>query len=130
MKKINILIAEDNRINQVVTQKILEREGFSVSVVETGLEAVKAVKNNRYDVVLMDIQMPEMNGYEATAEIRKQQQGDDESPVIIALTASGMETEKKACMDAGMDGYLSKPINKNKLIKTLMELEGDIFHTA
>lgn len=117
-----ILVAEDNHINQTVARKILEKEGFTVDIVETGTEAVKAVEEKDYAFVLMDIQMPEMDGYEATSIIRETEKISGEHIPIIALTASAMEEDRQLCFDAGMDDYMSKPVDKEKLMRTLREI--------
>ncbi|WP_138429755.1 response regulator [Fodinibius saliphilus] len=114
-----ILVAEDNEINQMVATKILEKEGLDVEIVENGLEAVKAVKENDYAFVLMDIQMPEMDGYDATRAIREMEEETGKHIPIIALTASAMEEDRKLCLDAGMDDYVPKPVDREYLMKAL-----------
>ncbi|GAA5520775.1 response regulator [Aliifodinibius salicampi] len=121
LEKLHILVAEDNKINQIVARKILEKEGFEVDIVETGTEAVKAVEDKDYAFVLMDIQMPEMDGYDATKLIREAEENSDEHIPIIALTASAMEEDRDLCFQAGMDDYVSKPVDKNELIRALKE---------
>jgi CheY-like chemotaxis protein len=115
------LVAEDNEINQMVARKILEKEGFEVDIVETGTDAVKAVEENEYAFVLMDIQMPEMDGYEATSVIRETEKVSGEHIPIIALTASAMEEDRQLCFDAGMDDYVPKPVDKEDLLRALRE---------
>ncbi|WP_445664957.1 response regulator [Fodinibius sp. AD559] len=121
-KSLRILVAEDNKVNQMVTTKMLEKEGFVVDIVETGAEAIESMKKNKYDLILMDIQMPEMDGYEATEEIRKIEKGTDKHMPVIALTASAMEKDRKLCLQAGMDDYIAKPVDKQDLIKTIKEV--------
>lgn len=116
-----ILVAEDNKINQVVALKILEKEGFEVEIVENGVEAVKAVEKNNYSFVLMDIQMPEMDGYKATSLIREMETVTGKHTPIIALTASAMEEDRKLCFEAGADDFISKPIDKKNLLRAMRE---------
>lgn len=116
---LKILIAEDNMINQIVARKILEKEGFEVDIAETGKQAVDAVKNGNYSFVFMDIQMPEMDGYEATRTIRELEKGTERHTPIIALTASAMEKDREKCLRVGMDEYLPKPIEKEELLRVL-----------
>jgi len=121
-KSLRILVAEDNEVNQIVTTKMLEKEGFIVDIVETGTAAVERVKKNECDLVLMDIQMPEMDGYEATEVIRKMEKGTDKHIPIIALTASAMEKDRDLCFKAGMDDYIAKPVDKQDLIKKIKKV--------
>jgi signal transduction histidine kinase/AmiR/NasT family two-component response regulator len=118
-RELKILVAEDNQVNQKVARKLLESEGFEVDMVDNGLEAVKAVKNENYDIVLMDLQMPEMDGYEATSAIRKMEETTEDHIPIIALTASALDKDKKVSLKTGMDGYVTKPVNKNQLMEEL-----------
>jgi CheY-like chemotaxis protein/HPt (histidine-containing phosphotransfer) domain-containing protein len=115
-----ILLAEDNVINQQVAKHLLKVLGFDVDIVSNGLEAVKAMEQVRYDLVLMDCQMPEMDGYEATAIIRDaQSQVLDHRTPIIAVTAHAMEADKEKCLKAGMDDYLPKPMRLEDLKKMI-----------
>lgn len=126
--KLNILIAEDNQINQIVAKKILEKEGFEVDIVDTGKRAVEAVQKKEYAFVFMDIQMPEMDGYEATRTIRKLEENSDNHVPIIALTASAMEEDRKKCLNVGMDEYLAKPIEKEELIRVLKKTARNLYN--
>jgi len=118
---LKILVAEDNAVNQIVAQKMLGRMGFQADVVGNGSEAVKAVEKNNYHAVLMDVQMPEMDGYEATSAIRSMEKKTGEHIPIIALTASAMQGDKDLCIESGMDDYLSKPIIKADLEQKVLK---------
>ncbi len=113
-----ILIAEDNEINQRVTRLQLERLGYQVDVVADGNQALTALSCQAYSLVLMDCQMPVMDGYTATAEIRRREHGTNYTPVI-ALTANAIEGEREKCRLSGMDDYISKPFRKDLLIETI-----------
>ena len=114
---LRILLADDNVINQKVALKMLERLGCRVDVAANGLEVLNAIQHVRYDVILMDVIMPEMDGIEATRKLRSKSQRYQ--PHIIALTASAMESDRKKCMDAGMDAYISKPVRMDEVEKAL-----------
>ena len=122
-----ILIAEDNEINQIVIGKLLGAEGYEYQFVDNGAQAVQAVQKNDYHLVLMDCQMPEMDGFEATRRIRQlEQAGQLASPSgqrlpIIALTANALKGDKQRCLDAGMDGYQTKPLNAEQLIHAVQK---------
>lgn len=107
---LRILLAEDNEVNQKFAMRALSRDGHSVTVVGNGKEAVNTWQNGSFDLVLMDVQMPEMDGYQATAEIRKREELLENHIPIIALTAHAMKGDREKCLDAGMDGYITKPI--------------------
>ncbi|MBN1277362.1 MAG: response regulator [Deltaproteobacteria bacterium] len=115
-----ILLAEDNPVNQKLALKLLEKFGYSADPVSTGQEAVDILKKKQYDLVLMDIQMPDMDGFEATAVIRDKTSGvlDNEIP-IIAMTAHAMKGDNQKCFDSGMNDYISKPIDAQLLIEKL-----------
>ncbi len=115
---LNILLVEDNLVNQKVALRTLERLGLSADVASNGIEALQLIDIKAYDIVLMDIQMPEMDGYDATRAIRRL---PIKQPAIIALTANAMEKDRQICLDAGMDDYLSKPYKAAQL--------GRILHT-
>ena len=120
LKGLRILVAEDNPTNQEVAQAVLEGAGIVVTVVNNGEEAVSAVRNTPFDAVLMDIQMPKMNGYDATRAIRDLPQGG--SIPIVAMTAHAMKGDEEKCLEAGMDGYIAKPVNQDRLFHTLWRL--------
>jgi CheY-like chemotaxis protein len=110
-----ILLAEDNPVNQMVAVRLLEKRGHQVTVAANGREAVAAVEREAFDLVLMDVQMPEMDGFAATAKIRKAEIGTGRHLPIFALTARAMKGDAERCLLAGMDGYLPKPINSADL---------------
>ena len=117
---IRILLAEDNIINQKVAQSILGKIGYKADVVANGIEAVKALEMINYDVVLMDCQMPEMDGFQATAIIRdKDSKVLNHAVPIIAMTANAMKGDREMCIEAGMDDYLAKPVKKDELAALL-----------
>jgi signal transduction histidine kinase/DNA-binding response OmpR family regulator len=122
---LHVLLAEDNRVNQLVAQRILEKLGCWTDIVENGREAVDAVARTQYDLVLMDIQMPVMDGFEATRLIR-QGETDGQHVPIIAMTAHAMQGDRERCLGAGMDGYVSKPVNVAGVANAIAELQGRI----
>ncbi|HTJ64352.1 MAG TPA: response regulator [Alphaproteobacteria bacterium] len=113
-----MLLAEDVKLNQILTQKLLARSGFQIDVVENGLQALEAVRNTDYDVILMDVEMPEMDGLAATKQIRAMP-APKSNVVIVALTAHAMNDAEKYFKAAGMDDYVSKPINFDILFTKL-----------
>lgn len=121
-KSFNILLAEDNDVNQRLAVKILEKYNHGVTVANNGLEALEAIKKRRYDVILMDVQMPVMGGFEATAKIREyeREEGLVRSP-IIALTAHAMLGDREKCIQAQMDEYLTKPLKQNQMMQTILK---------
>jgi len=112
---LSVLLVEDNAVNQRLAARLLEKRGHRVAVTANGREALAALEKDEYDLVLMDVQMPEMDGLEATAAIRKMEEGSSKHQTVIALTAHAMKGDEERCLAAGMDGYLSKPIRPAEL---------------
>jgi CheY-like chemotaxis protein len=112
-QSVRILLAEDNAINQMVARLMLKHAGFNVDLAKDGSEAVEAHSSNPYDVILMDCQMPGMDGWEATSRIRQLKQPQ---PFIIAVTANALVGDRERCLAAGMDDYLSKPFTAERLV--------------
>lgn len=117
-RRLRILLAEDNQINQMLALALLRRAGFHADVAVNGREALNAVAGGGYDVVLMDVHMPEMDGLEATRRIRALPAPLSATP-IVAMTASAMEEDRRRCMEAGMNGYVAKPIDEQELLGAL-----------
>jgi CheY-like chemotaxis protein len=117
MQNPRILLAEDNVSSQMVTLAMLKRLGYSADAVANGLEALQALGRQHYDIVLMDVRMPEMDGLEATRIIR--QRWPNRGPNIIAITAHALQDDKEKCLEAGMDDYISKPVKVEELARVL-----------
>ncbi len=118
-RPLRVLLAEDNRVNQQVALKLLSRLGYRADLAANGAEALAALRRQSYDLILMDVQMPEMDGLEATRQIRREFR---QQPYIIALTASALERDRTACYEAGMDSYLSKPFRLNDLVEAIRQI--------
>jgi signal transduction histidine kinase/CheY-like chemotaxis protein len=118
-RKLRILLAEDNQVNQKVATALLAKQGHSVVVANDGREALSALAREGFDLVLMDVQMPGMGGFEATAAIREQEKNTGAHLPIIAMTAHAMKGDREKCLEAGMDGYVSKPINSAALLEAI-----------
>ncbi len=120
---LRILLADDNRVNQKVAARMLEKLGHTVTIAQNGYEAVRAWESQTLDLILMDVQMPGMDGFRATSEIRKRESAADTHTPIIALTAHALAGYRNRCLAAGMDGYLSKPIRADELKKEIQRLQ-------
>jgi len=116
-RSMTILLAEDNEVNRKLAVSILEKHGHMVTTARNGLEALSVLENQHFDVILMDIQMPEMDGLEATAAIREQEKETGEHIRIVAMTAHAMKGDRELCLESGMDDYISKPINASELLE-------------
>lgn len=118
-KTLTVLLAEDNLVNQKLASRLLEKRNHTVTIVSNGKEALAALERNRYDLVLMDVQMPEMDGLEATTILREREQATGNHQPVVAMTALAMSGDRERCITAGMDGYLSKPIRPQELDQIL-----------
>ena len=118
-RRLRILVAEDNPVNQLLATRLLEKRGHAVVVAGTGKDAVAAMEQQQFDIVLMDVQMPEMDGLTATRTIRKNEHESRKHIPIIAMTAHAMVGDKELCLAAGMDGYLSKPLHPSELFAVI-----------
>lgn len=107
--ELSVLLVEDNAMNQVLMKHFFERLGITYQLAQNGQEALETIKKNHYDVVFMDIQVPVMDGYTATRKVREEVP-KDRQPYIVALTANAMKGDEEQCLQAGMDAYLSKPV--------------------
>jgi signal transduction histidine kinase/ActR/RegA family two-component response regulator len=115
----SILLVEDNPINQTIAARILERRGHTVTLAENGRQAVELARDGAFDLILMDIEMPGMDGFAATAEIRRQQKSTGRSIAIVAMTAYAMSGDREKCLAAGMDGYIAKPVHPAELMRAV-----------
>ncbi|HQX50616.1 MAG TPA: response regulator [Planctomycetaceae bacterium] len=119
---LRILLAEDNLVNQKLAVRLLEKRGHHVTVANNGREAIDAIEHNQFDVVLMDVQMPEMDGFEATRLIRENEQDTERHLPIVAMTAHAMKGDRERCLEVGMDGYISKPLHPTELFEVVESL--------
>ena len=117
-------LVEDNRFNQVLARELLEKRGHTVSVAENGREALEALEEVACDFILMDVQMPIMDGFETTAAILAREEEPGGHVPIIGLTAHAMTGDRERCLEAGMDGYVPKPIQPDELFAAIGELAG------
>jgi two-component system, sensor histidine kinase and response regulator len=124
-----VLLVEDNQVNQAVAAAMLRGRGYQVDVVDNGLQALEAVDRKAYAAVLMDCQMPVMDGYTATSELRRRENGGPHLPVI-ALTAHVLDGERERCAAAGMDGFLAKPVHADEMAAELERFTGRVIDTA
>ena len=127
---LHILLAEDNKVNQILAVALLAKKGHQVDIAVNGIEAVEMVEAGAYDLVLMDVQMPEMDGLEATRAIRASEEGTERHIPIIAMTARAMKGDRERCLDAGMDDYVSKPISPADLDTAVRRASGEDPETA
>lgn len=118
-RKLHFLLAEDDLVNQKVAEKVLSRAGFTIEIASNGQEAVEAFKQKSFDAILMDVHMPVLDGYQATQQIREFEDQNGGHIQIIAMTASVMSGDMEKCLDAGMDDYMSKPIDIVELNRKL-----------
>ena len=119
VRLLSVLMADDTRANQRLVLYILAKRGHVVAMAETGKQAVDLLSRQDFDVVLMDLQMPVMDGFQATAAIRKLSDATKANVPIVAVTGRDLAGDREQCMLAGMDGYLSKPINRDELIEAV-----------
>ena len=122
-----MLLVEDNAVNQTLAIRLLEKRGYVCPVAGDGREALSALEKDNFDVVLMDIQMPEMDGFEATAAIREKEKHSGQHIPIIAMTANALKGDQERCLEAGMDGYIAKPIRTKELfaaIEAILDRKG------
>jgi CheY-like chemotaxis protein len=117
----HILLVEDNLVNQKLARRLLENGGHTVTCASDGAQALEACETGRFDAILMDIQMPVMDGFEATAELRRREQATGRHTPVLALTANAMQGDRERCLSAGMDGYVTKPINTVELLQSIAE---------
>lgn len=116
---LSILIAEDNSVNQILIERILSKLGYRTDTACNGIQALNALAVKNYDVVLMDVRMPEMDGFEATQAIRRM--GIITQPFIIAMTANAMSNDREECLEIGMNEYISKPVRLNEITEKLIK---------
>jgi len=123
-RSLHVLLAEDNAVNQVLATSLLKKHGHRVSVAADGLEALEVLERERIDLVLMDVHMPKLGGYETARRIRASEHGTGRHLPIIALTAQAMNGDREKCLEAGMDGYVSKPLRLAELFTVMNQLLG------
>jgi two-component system, sensor histidine kinase and response regulator len=123
---LRILVAEDNVVNQALILRLMEKAGHTVKLAGNGHEALRAAEDNAFDLIFMDIQMPDMDGFSATAAIREQERRSGGHIPIVAMTAHAMKGDAEKCLAAGMDGYVSKPIDRTKLFGVIAQVTGAV----
>jgi len=121
-RNLHILLAEDNLVNQRLAARLIEKRGHTTVVVNNGREALKALERQTFDLMLVDVQMPDMDGFEATTAIREKEKVTGSHLPIIAMTAHAMKGDRERCLAAGMDDYVSKPIHPTELFRAIEEL--------
>jgi CheY-like chemotaxis protein len=129
IRPLQILLAEDNKVNQALATRLLKKWGHAVTLVENGMQAVDAFSDGSFDLILMDVQMPEMDGLEAATAIRIKERATGEHVPIIALTAHALNGDRERCLAAGMDGYVTKPLSRKELqiaIESLISMHEEI----
>jgi CheY-like chemotaxis protein len=126
---LRILLAEDNLVNQKLAIRLLEQMGYRTDLASNGVEALESVARQTYDVVLMDVQMPEMDGLEASRRMTANHAAEDR-PRIIAMTANAMQGDREMCLAAGMDDYIAKPIRVDRLIRALLNVPPNVKETT
>jgi len=119
---LNILIAEDDAVNQHLIRRVIEAMGHQITLCEDGQRAVDAFEVAKFDLVLMDVRMPNLNGFEATKEIRRLEEGTSSHTPIIAMTAHAMKGDRQRCLDAGMDDYIAKPLKADALHQVIQRV--------
>jgi CheY-like chemotaxis protein len=121
IKNIRILLAEDNMVNQILIKKVVEKAGYQLELANNGIQALESLSRSKFDLVLMDVQMPDMNGFEATKEIIRIYQED--RPKILAITAGSFGEDEQYCLDAGMDDTLEKPFKIEQLNEKMQKFK-------
>ncbi len=130
-RRLLILVAEDNAVNQQLVRRLLEKRGHTVVLADNGHEALQTMEQHDFDLVLMDVQMPGMDGFEATAEIRRRENAGGPHRIIVAMTAHAMKGDRERCLERGMDDYIAKPLQTRELDEILAKLEsGEISRRA
>src|SRR5205807_6172015 len=120
--RLRILVAEDNAVNQLLAVRLLEKRGHAVMVAETGTAALEILSRQSFDLVLLDVQMPEINGLEVTREVSRLDQMTGQHVPIVAMTAHAMVGDKESCLEAGMDDYVAKPLQAKELFAVMENL--------
>ncbi len=118
-RRLKILVVEDNLVNQTLAVRLLEKRGYSVSVCGNGNEAFQALEKDSFDIILMDVEMPEMNGFDATRIIREKEKVSGKHIPIVAMTAHAMNGDRERCLASGMDAYISKPVSSEELFSII-----------
>ncbi|MGA2182322.1 MAG: response regulator [Bryobacteraceae bacterium] len=122
-RQLRVLVAEDNAVNQQLARRLLEKRGHTVVLADNGREALRALDRQDFDLVLMDVQMPGMDGFEATAEVRRREKAGERHRIIVAMTAHAMKGDRERCLECGMDDYIAKPLQTRELDEVLAKLE-------